>query len=139
MHLAPTERRSSRLASPVLSCSCTILRRVIFATLAGLAHNWRSSTLLLRGKQAVLSRSCFQAVCARQQPTPATPSRLSDTNSPRTQHRPLHVGDQPYKVPLLERQLAGASFSAAFGQADGNHGVVPRAIRVEARGGAFHG
>lgn len=29
-------------------------------------------------------------------PTPATPSRLSDTNSPRTQHRPLHVGDQPY-------------------------------------------
>jgi hypothetical protein len=67
--------------------------------------------LLLQCELAVLSRPCIQAVfCAlsrsRQQSEPATPSRLSDTNNPRIQRRPVDS-----RRPALQDAASSARFA----------------------------
>lgn len=92
------------------SCSCRILRRTIFAIPAGLARDWRSTTCCFAASRRAFLGHEFRLL-AYQRGEPATPSRLSDTNNPRTQRQPVDVGEQHYCAPLQRGSIRWRCFS----------------------------
>ena len=93
----PAVSRQAGGPSSAMNSGCSLTNEVTSAPSLAIiaASGWPTTSLRLK------MHAC----------TPATPSRLSDTNNPRTQRQPVDVGEQHYCAPLQRGSIRWRCFS----------------------------